>query len=311
MENIASFFGGIIALAALGLLLTFELSTESVLFVYVIYALIIIVAGTMVISIRGSIAALFRALTGRVSRIKPPPGEVPQDEGIEEGRKIERFFNRKTPSQEIKKPLQVKNPLLRKIAENMSPGKPQKKSRFSGLAKRLRGIRIPRPKMPKIRRPNLENIKKKLPKISRPKSLVKPEAAGKPRSEKPVEEIVSRSVQSRTRDISSSKAREEMKKPRPKEEKKPKEGRKPEKTKLGKTREIPPVKPKPITEEPGTSGSCQICGSSKGLKMHYIVPPEKGGTREKENTILLCGTHKKQAEQGMYSENLLRKLKGT
>ncbi len=281
MENIASFFGGIIALAALGLLLFFELSMESVFFVYVIYALIIIVAGALVISIRGSIAALIRALTGRAGRIKPSHREAPQGKGIEGGRKIERFFkSSKPPTQEPKSPEKVKNPLLKNMMEKLKEKeeKPGRKSRFSGLAKRLRGIRIPRPKLPKIRikkpgkpkkkppkekprpvieeRPKraeksmLEKIKKGLPKISRPKFLVKPKAAGKPEPEKPVKE-------------------------------EPKEGKKPEKPKPGEPREIPPAKPKPITKEPETSsGSCQICGSSKGLKMHYIVPLEKGGTRD-------------------------------
>jgi len=255
----------------------------------------------MLITLRGGIAAFIRTLRGR-SKIKPrQAGETPGKWGQARKEEVPK-------AREPERPADVKNPLLKgmmKKIKKKEAGKPQGKSRFSGLAKRLRGIRIPRPKLPKIRKPAKSKPEKpeKKPGISKPKPPAKPE---KPPREK---ELLPREKPPKPR--ASEEKKEEML-PSPKEE--PAEAKAPEEIKeipLRKEKAERPEKKEEIKEKPETGESCQICGKTSGLQTHYIVPLNKGGKKGEENAILLCGTHKKQAEEGMYSENLLKNLKGS
>ncbi len=313
MGNVMSFLGGIVALAVLGLLLFFELSREGILFVYVIYALIILVAGAMLISLREPIAGFIRALTGRASRIKSFSRGPETPKGLE-GRKMEPFSG--GPGQEPKGPGEVKNPALKSIMENLMErtGTRQKKSRFSGLAKRLRGIRIPRPKI-RIKKPGKPKPQYRQPE-SKEKKGVPRKKPGKTPSERKPGISMPKIPLAKLRSLIEKAKKALKRKPGPE---KPPKARPPEERREVKEKppEEKPEKPgpgkKPVEEKltAKPEGSCQICGSREGLRVHYIVPLDKGGTKNKDNTILLCGTHKEQAKEGMYSENLLRKLRGT
>ena len=57
---------------------------------------------------------------------------------------------------------------------------------------------------------------------------------------------------------------------------------------------------KPATE----SRACQMCSSTDNIAPYHI-----GGVRNPENTIMLCKEHMEQAENGFYSDSLLKRLK--
>lgn len=295
-----AFLGGAVALAFLGFLLFFELSRESMLFAYVISAIIILVLVAMLVSLRGAIRGMVGALAGRVrpeaGSLKIPRGEKPKKLGLSKAAGL---------------PRRVSNPMLKDIMERIKEGgaeKPKggqaprgkKQSRPSGLLGKLGSI-VEKLKIRGARKPEagtgeMEEIKEKLAEMDELEERV----------EWAEDEKIAEALEGETEGKKPSRKKKAARK-HP-EEKKPRGGTKtqglpeaPAEEKMEPTKEGIP------REE---AGYCQICGSREGLQEHYIVLLEKGGGKGEENIIVLCGRHKKQAEEGIYSENLLKRLKG-
>ncbi len=299
MGEVMSFLGGIMALALLGFLLFFELSRDSMLFASVISALILLVLGAMLVGLRGAIGGIIRALAGRVR----PKGEIPE---IPKGGKSKRMDMPRTSGL----PRRVSNPMLKDLMERIREGKmgmpkggpPEmeqpklekgRQSGPSGLVGRLGRIAVKLKTRgsgkPGARAEELEEIREKLAGMDGLEEAV----------EGPELEEVEGALEEETEGRRPSRKRRAAGKPRGGPETRGPPGAPAE--------EVEP--PKGETPMEG-AGCCQICGGRGNLQMHHIAPPEKGGSGGGDNIIMLCGRHKKQAEEGMYSENLLRRLKG-
>lgn len=267
MGNAMMFLGGVVALAFLGFLLLFELSRESMLFVYVLSFLIILTLGAMLLSLRGAIGRAALAAAGRFRRGRPPhiTPEIPGGENPESPK----------PS---RPPGKVSNPMLKDLMERVmkerkrprqgkgmaikeAAQEPAKASGGPGLLKRLRGLG---------------------------KWRAGPEAGDLAQME--MDELEEEAEGAEDRRLAGALEDEAEGKPKRK-------GR-------------PVAGAPPKGEDRGESATpCQICGSRKNVHRHYIVPIEKGGSEGKGNIIMLCGNHRRQAEQGIYSENLLKRMR--
>jgi len=347
MGDPTTFLGGIVAIAVLGILLFIELSAESMLFVYVLAFMIALVAGALALtavngimksrrerkaglrkraeesgsSVREerkmetffdrsekkrakvdvsnpSLKRLAERVGGkgagksRLSGIKAGFGRIGKKlKGIKVLRLSSHWTQRrlasarrdprlgkgklKMPGREPAKPGKVLKQGRKAIAEKPKAWKPKTgKSAFSGLVGRLKSIK--RPKMPEIRHAEAKPVK-----------AVPEEPAHEEASEEKIKHEASKPAS----------LKEDESAYHPVEEKEPE-------------KEIAsPGKEKPEKVEPGES--CHICGGNVGLGVHYITPLDRGGRKAKGNQITLCENHRKQAEQGMYSENLLRNLRKT
>lgn len=266
MGNVMTFLGGLAALAVLGFLLFFELSRESMMFAYVISALILLVLGAMLINLRGAIGAAAGRVMGRFGRAGPGDGgpEIPKEEKPE-------FPVPPGLSRD------VSNPMLKEIMERVieKEAKPErqepleegrqepekKKSGLSGPLSKFRGIGK-MGELLKIRKGKAEK-QVAIAEMDELEEEMEGTGKGEPKAE-------------------------------PKEEPSWGEGKAEPETETLKEEEAP---------------SCQICGSRENLQKHYIMPLEKGGSSGEDNIIMLCGRHKRQAEQGIYSERLLKRMR--